>query len=122
MDVSRLIEARIQASLALSHIRYGREPQLDDRGPPLLSDNPVYRAALDELRDAMHKTATESIRASGILQGKRVCAVCLRGDQTEPGMVLQHCGRCKTTYYCGKTCQTYAWNHGHKVRCKEPTE
>jgi hypothetical protein len=43
---------------------------------------------------------------------KNVCANCEKHHSN-----LNSCGRCRSTWYCGKACQTEHWIAGHKLDC-----
>ncbi|KAH6842235.1 hypothetical protein B0I37DRAFT_314285 [Chaetomium sp. MPI-CAGE-AT-0009] len=70
----------------------------------------IFPVALDELlslSDRVQQFATQA-------NGARTCQGCGRKADT-----LKKCARCNWFWYCGKACQTLAWNaKGHKSDCK----
>ena len=44
---------------------------------------------------------------------------CCLASCPKPGS--QRCTKCKTVWYCSKTCQERDWKEGHRTRCKEIT-
>ena len=45
----------------------------------------------------------------------RVCAHC--STQASSGNSLMTCARCKSTFYCSRSCQRAHWKAGHKKIC-----
>eukprot|EP00984_Skeletonema_dohrnii_P015885 scaffold6970_cov82-Skeletonema_dohrnii-CCMP3373.AAC.2 len=48
---------------------------------------------------------------------KRFCGHCGVASEDIPEGMLKACGRCHSTWYCGKECQTEHWKAGHKRDC-----
>ncbi|GAQ82418.1 hypothetical protein KFL_001100320 [Klebsormidium nitens] len=67
-----------------------------------------------------HLPACLRLQKDAELGKSRSCQVC--GDlESEGGGALRKCSKChcKQVKYCGKECQTVAWQAGHKRECKK---
>ena len=61
-----------------------------------------------------NKFTHESTDFKAVRVRKR-CIVCKRRKEEAKIEKFKKCKRCKQPLYCGKKCQKYHWNHGHKI-------
>jgi hypothetical protein len=116
----------------------GSKLQVDDNAPACpFCREPFFSASLSMVtlrcRHVVHKSCLDGMLAFGV---KRTCPLCRaelpNGDviswevscancsasKRPDNSPLQHCGRCKSVWYCGRECQKEHWKLGkHKELC-----
>eukprot|EP00985_Skeletonema_marinoi_P005077 scaffold2191_cov92-Skeletonema_marinoi.AAC.10 len=60
---------------------------------------------------------SKEVLESMVTQLSRFCGNCGVASKDILGGKLKACGRCHSTWYCGKECQTEHWKAGHKSDC-----
>ncbi|KAK1739040.1 hypothetical protein QTG54_010356 [Skeletonema marinoi] len=60
---------------------------------------------------------SKEVLESMVTQMSRFCGNCGVASKDTPEGKLKECGRCHSTWYCGKECQTEHWKAGHKSDC-----
>mmetsp|Transcript_7987 Transcript_7987/g.13584 ORF Transcript_7987/g.13584 Transcript_7987/m.13584 type:complete len:260 (+) Transcript_7987:1-780(+) len=60
---------------------------------------------------------SKEVLESMVTQLNRFCGNCGVASKDTPEGKLKECGRCHSTWYCGKECQTEHWKAGHKSDC-----